>query len=92
MWVADFSLGTGQKLIKRTIWREHTNLLVDRQTEILKRLADLASAGFARAQDEWEKSVGAWGSSLLLPLPCFVDGADADFASGRPLQRSGTSA
>lgn len=76
-------------MIKRTIWREHTNLLVDRQTEILKRLADLASAGFARAQDEWEKSVGAWGASLI--SSGFVGGADADDMHFR-LQRSGTSA
>lgn len=50
-----------QKLIKRTIWRDHTNLLIDRQQEILKQLQDLATAGFAKAKDEWEKSVVAWG-------------------------------
>lgn len=63
-----------QKLIKRTIWRDHTNLLIDRQQEILKQLQDLATAGFAKAKDEWEKSVVAWG--MFMCALSFVSSID----------------
>ncbi|KAH9942100.1 hypothetical protein B0H21DRAFT_824167 [Amylocystis lapponica] len=51
---------TMTKLIKRTIWREHTNLLLERQNAIIKELKTLADEGFPKAQEEWEKSVIAW--------------------------------
>ncbi|KAL4242679.1 hypothetical protein ABKN59_011519 [Abortiporus biennis] len=51
---------TMTKLIKRTIWREHTNLLVQRQNAILEELAELAKEGFPKAKEEWEKNVLAW--------------------------------
>ena len=51
---------TIQKLIKRTIWREHTNLLTDRSNELLKELAQLAQEGFPKAQEEYEKAVILW--------------------------------
>jgi len=51
---------TMTKLIKRTIWREHTSLLLERQDTLLKELKVLADEGFPKAQEEWEKSVVAW--------------------------------
>lgn len=50
-----------QKLIKRTIWRDHTALLVDRQNALINQLKVLADEGFPKAMEEWEKSVIAWG-------------------------------
>ncbi|KAI8996288.1 hypothetical protein BD414DRAFT_477417 [Trametes punicea] len=51
---------TMTKLIKRTIWRDHTNLLLDRQNALLEELRVLAEEGFPRAKEEWEKSVAQW--------------------------------
>ncbi|KAJ7098392.1 hypothetical protein C8R44DRAFT_359630 [Mycena epipterygia] len=45
------------KLIKRTIFHDHTALLSQRQDEILKQLQTLAMDGFPKAQEEWERSV-----------------------------------
>jgi hypothetical protein len=60
---------TMQKLIKRTIWRDHTNLLVERQNVLLEELGRLAQEGFHKAQEEWERSVSMWGSYFpSLPL------------------------
>jgi hypothetical protein len=39
-------------------------ILTDRQTELLDELAVLTKEGFAKAQEEWEKSVAAWGAFL----------------------------
>ena len=57
---------TMTKLIKRTIWRDHTNLLIDRQNACLQELGKLAQDGFPKAQEEYEKSLAAWGTSHLL--------------------------
>jgi len=38
-------------------------LLTERQEELLNQLKELAQAGFAKAEEEWEKSVVAWGMS-----------------------------
>ncbi|TBU23313.1 hypothetical protein BD311DRAFT_800081 [Dichomitus squalens] len=51
---------TMTKLIKRTIWRDHTNLLVDRQNALIEELRALAEEGFPKAKEEWEKSVMQW--------------------------------
>ncbi|THH27008.1 hypothetical protein EUX98_g7180, partial [Antrodiella citrinella] len=51
---------TMTKLIKRTIWRDHTNLLLDRQNACLQELAKVAEDGFPRAKEEYEKSLAAW--------------------------------
>ena len=51
-----------QKLIKRTIWRDHTNLLTDRQNALIEDLRGLANEGFVKAKEEWEKSVMQWGA------------------------------
>lgn len=50
-----------QKLIKRTVFPDHITLLVNRQDEILEDLKQEARAGFSKAEEEWEKSVVAWG-------------------------------
>ncbi|KAM5540982.1 hypothetical protein V8D89_005293 [Ganoderma adspersum] len=51
---------TMTKLIKRTIWRDHTNLLTDRQNALIEDLRGLADEGFVKAKEEWEKSVMQW--------------------------------
>ncbi|EAU87900.1 hypothetical protein CC1G_01547 [Coprinopsis cinerea okayama7 len=51
---------TMTKLIKRTVYNDHVALLQERQDELLKQLEELAKAGFAQAEAEWEKSVAAW--------------------------------
>ncbi|OSX58483.1 hypothetical protein POSPLADRAFT_1184898 [Postia placenta MAD-698-R-SB12] len=51
---------TMSKLIKRTVWQEHTKLLLERQTALLDELKVLAEEGFPKAQEEWERSVVAW--------------------------------
>ena len=56
-----------QKLIKRTIWREHTNLLLDRQNEQIEQLRVLAHEGFPKAREDWERSVMQWGASSPRP-------------------------
>ena len=49
-----------KKLIKRTVFQDHYNLLVSKQDALLERLAVLTKEGFPKAQEEWEKSVTAW--------------------------------
>ena len=58
-----------QKLIKRTISRESTNLLLARQHEQIKHLRVLAHEGFPKAREDWERSVMQWGASPHLPFP-----------------------
>jgi Ubinuclein conserved middle domain len=58
-----------QKLIKRTIFPDHLALLTERQDELLKQLQELAQAGFAKAEEEWENGVLAWGKPKLF-IPC----------------------
>ncbi|KAJ3809483.1 hypothetical protein F5876DRAFT_43758 [Lentinula aff. lateritia] len=51
---------TMSKLIKRTVFADHLKLLVERQDALLTELKRQADEGFAKAEDEWEKSVVAW--------------------------------
>jgi hypothetical protein len=51
-----------QKLIKRTVFQDHVKYLIEKQDALLKELAEQAKAGFAKAEEEWEKSVQAWGA------------------------------
>ncbi|TFK33342.1 hypothetical protein BDQ12DRAFT_442036 [Crucibulum laeve] len=51
---------TMTKLIKRTIFQEHTALLMERQDALLRELKQLADEGFPKAEEEWEKAVVAW--------------------------------
>ncbi|KAG6874899.1 hypothetical protein C0992_006063, partial [Termitomyces sp. T32_za158] len=51
---------TMSKLIKRTVYPEHQELLQERQNALLADLAKQAKEGFHKAQEEWEKSVVAW--------------------------------
>ncbi|KAJ7255176.1 hypothetical protein C8J57DRAFT_1186419 [Mycena rebaudengoi] len=48
---------TMTKLIKRTIFHDHTALLNQRQDALMEQLAALAKEGFPRAQEEWERSL-----------------------------------
>ncbi|KAJ7442545.1 hypothetical protein B0H11DRAFT_2094117 [Mycena galericulata] len=48
---------TMTKLIKRTIFADHTALLNQRQDELLETLRLLAADGFPKAQEEWERSL-----------------------------------
>lgn len=52
-----------QKLIKRVVFPEHMALLTKRQDELLSELSAMADEGFDKAEEEWEKSVVAWGKS-----------------------------
>ncbi|PFH48181.1 hypothetical protein AMATHDRAFT_150462, partial [Amanita thiersii Skay4041] len=51
---------TMSKLIKRTVFTDHVQFLVSRQEALLQELAEQARTGFAKAEEEWEKSVQAW--------------------------------
>ncbi|KAF9449695.1 hypothetical protein P691DRAFT_666961 [Macrolepiota fuliginosa MF-IS2] len=51
---------TMTKLIKRTVFADHTKLLHDRQEELLAELKALTEEGFQKAEEEWTKSVIAW--------------------------------
>ncbi|KAF5347314.1 hypothetical protein D9756_009930 [Leucocoprinus leucothites] len=51
---------TMTKLIKRTVFPDHTKLLMDRQEELLKELKTLTEEGMSKAEEEWEKAVVAW--------------------------------
>ncbi|KAF8637549.1 hypothetical protein AX17_002756 [Amanita inopinata Kibby_2008] len=51
---------TMSKLIKRTVFQDHLKFLQARQDALLEELAEQARAGFAKAEEEWEKSVQAW--------------------------------
>ncbi|KAF8633056.1 hypothetical protein AX15_001533 [Amanita polypyramis BW_CC] len=51
---------TMSKLIKRTVFHEHVQFLAERQESLLKELSEQAKAGFAKAEEEWERSVQAW--------------------------------
>ena len=43
------------------MWRDHTNLLLERQDALLRELAAITAEGFPKAQEEWEKVMIAWG-------------------------------
>ncbi|KAJ3740139.1 hypothetical protein DFH05DRAFT_1405713 [Lentinula detonsa] len=51
---------TMSKLIKRTVFSDHVKLLVERQDALLTELKRQADESFAKAEEEWEKSVVAW--------------------------------
>ncbi|KAJ6486620.1 hypothetical protein C8R45DRAFT_995443 [Mycena sanguinolenta] len=48
---------TMTKLIKRTIFQDHTALLNQKQDELLEQLRTMATEGFPKAQEEWEKNL-----------------------------------
>ncbi|KAI0799723.1 hypothetical protein BC629DRAFT_1591877 [Irpex lacteus] len=48
------------KLIKRTVWRQHTDLLLERQNALVEELRKLSEEGFAKAQEDWKRSVSLW--------------------------------
>jgi len=49
-----------QKLIKRTVFPDHYNILMQRQEDLLEGLSSLTASGFAKAQEEHDKSVVTW--------------------------------
>ncbi|KAF6748232.1 hypothetical protein DFP72DRAFT_820655 [Ephemerocybe angulata] len=51
---------TMTKLIKRTVFADHIALLQERQEQLVKQLEEQATAGFAKAEEEWQKSVAHW--------------------------------
>ncbi|KAF7318274.1 hypothetical protein HMN09_00335900 [Mycena chlorophos] len=51
---------TMTKLIKRTVFKDHTEMLNGQQQELLTQLEKLATDGFPKAQEEWEKSVASY--------------------------------
>jgi len=55
---------TMSKLIKRTVFPDHLALLREREDQLLKNLEKLAKDGFAKAEEEYEKSVQAYGTLL----------------------------
>jgi len=48
-------------MIKRAIFREHRDKLLQTQETLLVELLHLAKEGFPKAQEEYEKSVATWG-------------------------------
>ncbi|KAK0453033.1 hypothetical protein EV421DRAFT_2073404 [Armillaria borealis] len=51
---------TMTKLIKRTIFTDHTAMLAKRQEILLEELAKQAKAGFPKAEEDWQHAVVVW--------------------------------
>ncbi|KAF9000764.1 hypothetical protein BDQ17DRAFT_1307895 [Cyathus striatus] len=51
---------TMMKLIKRTVFQDHVNLLMERQDTLLAELTELVKEGFAKAEEEYEKAKIVW--------------------------------
>ncbi|KII84232.1 hypothetical protein PLICRDRAFT_46617 [Plicaturopsis crispa FD-325 SS-3] len=51
---------TMTKLIKRTVFADHTRVLVQRQDALLAALRELVDNGFENAKEEWRRNVGQW--------------------------------
>ncbi|KAK0205996.1 hypothetical protein DFS33DRAFT_1243026, partial [Desarmillaria ectypa] len=51
---------TMTKLIKRTIFADHTAMLAKRQELLLEELAKQAKAGFPKAEEDWQHAVTVW--------------------------------
>ena len=60
-------MDTDQKLIKRTIFQDHVNILNKRQEDLLVELKSRTEEGFLKAREEWEKAVVQWRTSPPLP-------------------------
>jgi len=63
-------------LIKRTIFHEHQQLLMERQQGLLEELGQLVKEGCEKAFEEWKKSVAVWGMYTLshLTIPSLTHG------------------
>ncbi|THU97335.1 hypothetical protein K435DRAFT_662949 [Dendrothele bispora CBS 962.96] len=82
---------TMTKLIKRTVFSEHTAMIVERQEALLTQLKKDADEGLVRAQEEWEKSVVAWDkrqkkakAANTLSVPGGGGGSGAESVSNAP--------
>ncbi|KAJ7669216.1 hypothetical protein DFH06DRAFT_1180303 [Mycena polygramma] len=74
---------TMSKLIKRTIFHDHTALLNQRQDEILKQLEVLATEGFPKAQEEWERSLQNYEEKRKEKAAALANGeAEAEGSAG----------
>ncbi|KAK7439166.1 hypothetical protein VKT23_017656 [Stygiomarasmius scandens] len=83
---------TMTKLIKCTVFAEHTAMIVERHEALLTQLKKEADEGFTRAEEEWERSVVAWDkrqkkakANTALPIPGGgTAGSGAESASNAP--------
>lgn len=50
------------------MFADHVKFLTTRQDQLLAQLRALAAAGLARAQEEYEKALLAWGARALPPF------------------------
>ncbi|CAK5272128.1 unnamed protein product [Mycena citricolor] len=73
---------TMSKLIKRTIFADHTKLLASRQDEILEQLRGMAAEGFPRAQEEWERSMSNYEEKQKEKAAALVNGSPEGDGSG----------
>ncbi|KAJ7021370.1 hypothetical protein C8F04DRAFT_1013434 [Mycena alexandri] len=74
---------TMSKLIKRTIFHDHTALLNQRQDDILEQLKVLAAEGFPKAQEEWEKNLQNYEDKRKEKAATEANGnADAETSAG----------
>lgn len=51
---------TMSKLIKRTVFLEHTQMLQQRQEKLLAELAKISKDGFKKAEEDWQNAIVAW--------------------------------
>ena len=65
--VCIFNDNTFKKLIKRTIFADHLALLIERQDVLLVQLSQIATEGFSKAKEEWEKNLLLWGMYARSP-------------------------
>ncbi|KAJ7770658.1 hypothetical protein B0H16DRAFT_1306927 [Mycena metata] len=73
---------TMSKLIKRTIFHDHTALLNQRQDDILEQLKVLATEGFPKAQEEWEKNLQNYEEKRKEKAAAEGNGGDAETSAG----------
>lgn len=75
---------TMTKLIKRTIFADHTKLLQQRQDKLLVDLANHAKEGFKKAEEYWEHTVVLWDRRRLAKKEAGGAGAEGA-ASDTPM-------
>ncbi|KAI0087501.1 hypothetical protein BDY19DRAFT_907353 [Irpex rosettiformis] len=72
------------KLIKRTVWRQHTDLLLERQNALIEELRKLSEEGFAKAQEDWKRSVSLWEKRHAKDAEGGEPGAEGPSQEGTP--------
>ncbi len=48
------------------MFQDHLALLVNRQETLLEELAVQATEGFPKADEEWDRTIAAWGTCMRL--------------------------